>query len=145
MIVVDTNLLLYAVIDGLPQHARARAWWEGALNGATMVALTDPVVFAFLRLSTNARLFDPPLAVAQATSFVREWLRRPYVDLLTPGQRHLEIALELLEAAGTGGNLTTDVQIAAYAIERDAAVFSNDADFGRFPGLRWTNPLAADN
>jgi predicted nucleic acid-binding protein len=44
---------------------------------------------------------------------------------------------------GTAGNLTTDVQLAALALELDADVYSNDSDFGRFQGIRWVNPLAA--
>jgi len=48
----------------------------------------------------------------------------------------------LLREAGVAANLTTDAQIAALAIEHQAEVHSNDADFGRFPGLRWVNPLA---
>ncbi len=35
----------------------------------------------------------------------------------------------------------TDVQLAAFAFEYDADMFSNDTDFARFPGLRWRNPL----
>jgi hypothetical protein len=53
----------------------------------------------------------------------------------------MDIALRLLEDVGTAGNLTTDVQLAAHAIERDAAIHSNDTDFARFPGLTWMNPL----
>lgn len=61
--------------------------------------------------------------------------------MLTPGPRHLEVAFRLLRSIGTAGNLTTDAQIAAFAIENQAEVHSNDADFGRFEGLRWANPL----
>ena len=39
-----------------------------------------------------------------------------------------------------GGNLTPDAHIVALAMEYGAEVHSNDADFGRFPGLRWRNP-----
>ena len=42
----------------------------------------------------------------------------------------------------TGGNLTTGVQLAAYAFEYDADMLSDDTDFARFPGLRWHSPLA---
>jgi uncharacterized protein len=61
--------------------------------------------------------------------------------LLVPGRRHIDIAFDLLKGVGTAGNLTTDVQLAAFALENDAEMFSNDSGFGRFPGLRWTNPL----
>lgn len=43
---------------------------------------------------------------------------------------------------GTGANLTTEVQIAAHAIEHNGEVHSNDGDFARFSGLRWIDPLA---
>jgi len=92
-------------------------------------------------LSTNGRLFDPTLDVEQAASHVRAWLDRPNVELLEPGRRHVDVALDLLHAVGTAGNLTTDVQLAAYAIEHGAELHSNDADLGRFPGLHWVNPL----
>lgn len=35
-----------------------------------------------------------------------------------------------------------EMDIAAYAGERGATVYSNDRDYGRFEGLRWKNPLA---
>jgi toxin-antitoxin system PIN domain toxin len=143
VIVVDVNLLLYAVIDGFRLHTQARGWWEDALNADRPVGLTEPALFGFLRLSTNGRVFDPALEVEQAATHIRAWLDRPNVELLEPGRRHMDVALDLLHTVGTAGNLTTDAQLAAYAIEHGAELHSNDADFGRFPGLRWVNPLEA--
>jgi uncharacterized protein len=74
--------------------------------------------------------------------YVSAWLSRPNVSQLIPGPRHVEIAFSLLHSVGTGSNLTTDVQLAAFAFEYDADMYSNDTDFARFPGLRWRNPLA---
>jgi uncharacterized protein len=141
VIVVDVNMLLYAVISGFPQHEAARAWWEDTLNGPAEVGLSGPAVFGFLRISTNPRVLASPLSVEEATGYVTEWLDLPNVCLLAPGPRHLEIAFGLLRAAGTAGNLTTDAQLAALAIEHEAEMCSNDTDFGRFEGLRWVNPL----
>lgn len=45
------------------------------------------------------------------------------------------------DALGSAGNLTTDAHLAALAIEHQAELHSSDADFARFPGLRWRNPL----
>ena len=42
---------------------------------------------------------------------------------------------------GTGGNLTTDAHLAALAVEHGCTLYSTDADFGRFSGLDWRNPL----
>lgn len=128
-------------MTGFPSHVPAREWWERVLNSSTEVGLADPALFGFLRLSTNPRVLIEPLAVGKAVSYVRGWLDRPNVRYLLPGPRHLDVAFGMLEAAGTAGNLTTDVQLAALAIEYDGEVHSNDTDFGRFPGLRWVNPL----
>jgi predicted nucleic acid-binding protein len=51
------------------------------------------------------------------------------------------VALRLLERVGTGANLTTDAQLAAYAVEFGGTIHSNDADFGRFAGVPWEDPL----
>lgn len=72
---------------------------------------------------------------------MRGWLARPHVRYVVPGPRHLDIAFDLLAGVGTGGNLTTDVQLAALAIEQGGELHSNDSDFSRFPGLTWVNPL----
>lgn len=141
MIIVDINLLLYAVISGFPHHSRARSWLEDTINEGVPLGLTGPAIFGFLRISTNPRVLTSPLAIEAATGYVTGWLDRPNVEFVGPGPRHLEVAFELLSGIGTAGNLTTDVQLAAYAIERDATLCSNDADFGRFAGLRWANPL----
>jgi toxin-antitoxin system PIN domain toxin len=142
VIVPDINLLLYATISGFPEHARARRWWEDLLAGTADVALTGPAVFGFIRICTHPRIFDRPLAVDDALERVQEWLDQPPVRFLLPGPRHVEIAFRLLRHLGTAGNLTTDVQLAAHAMENRAELHSNDGDFSRFPELRWTNPIA---
>lgn len=143
MIVPDINLLLYAEIDAFPQHRRARQWWEALLNGEHQVGIASVAVFGFLRISTNRRVFEEPLAVADSIARVQRWLGQPNATFVLPGTRHLEIAFRLLEQLGTASNLTTDVQLAAHAIEHGGELHSNDVDFGRFDGLRWVNPLTS--
>jgi toxin-antitoxin system PIN domain toxin len=143
VIIPDVNMLLYAEIDAYPHHETARVWWEDALSSDIRVALPSIAIFGFLRISTNRRIFEEPLSLHDALGRVETWLARNNVSFLGPGPRHLETAFALLRTLGTGGNLTTDVQLAAHAIENQAELCSNDLDFGRFPGLRWTNPLAA--
>ena len=142
MIIPDINLLLYANIAAYPEHPSARRWLEELLNGDQEVGIPAPVVFGFIRIATNPRIFDPPLAVDDAIERVTQWLARPQVHFLTPGPRHLEVAFRLLHQMGSAGNLTTDAQLAALAIEHQAELHSNDTDFGRFAQLRWVNPLA---
>jgi uncharacterized protein len=141
VIVPDVNLLLYAVVSGFPQHERAHDWWERTVNSSVRVGLTQPAIFGFLRIVTNGRVLRAPLAVDEAIGYVQDWLEQPNVELLVPGLNHLSVAFDLLAEIGTAGNLTTDVQVAAYAVEHGGEVHSNDTDFARFPGLTWVNPL----
>jgi toxin-antitoxin system PIN domain toxin len=142
MIIPDVNLLLYAELDAFPEHRLARKWWEQTLSGREAVGIPSVSLFGFLRIATNRRVFTEPLAVEDAVARVRGWLGCPGVSFLAPGSSHLEIAFGLLATLGAAGNLTTDVQLAAFAIEQQAELCSNDLDFGRFSGLRWSNPLA---
>ena len=142
MIIPDVNLLLYAHIAAFPEHDKARLWWEQALNDDEIVGIALPSLFGFLRLATSPRVFQEPVPIAQALRFVEEWLARQNVRLLLPGPKHLEIAFGFFTHFGAAGNLTTDVQLAALAIENDAEICSNDADFSRFPQLRYANPVA---
>lgn len=141
MIVPDINLLIYAHVSTFPEHDRARRWWEALMNGTREVGVAAPALFGFIRLASNPRVFDRPMAVDEAVGRVEEWLERPHVHFVQPGPRHLEIAFALLRHTGAAAHLTTDAQLAALAIERQGEVHSNDTDFGRFPQLQWVNPI----
>jgi uncharacterized protein len=141
VIVPDVNLLVYAYNEGAPHHPEARAWWEGLLSRAQPVGLPWAVLFGFVRLVTHPRVFEDPLPPRLALDHVEAWLERAEVRVLEPGPRHLVIARSLFEATGVAASLTTDTHLAALAIEHQCELHSNDRDFGRFPGLRWHNPL----
>jgi toxin-antitoxin system PIN domain toxin len=142
MIVPDVNLLVYAYNSGAPHHVTARRWWEDTLSRKAPVGLPWVVALGFVRLVTHPRVLAPPLPPEVAIGHVRSWLARPGVRHLEPGPRHLDLLAELVRAAGVAGSLTTDAHLAALAIEHQCELHSNDADFARFPGLRWHNPLA---
>ena len=142
MILLDVNLLIYAVDADSPQHARARRWLEQTLSGDTAVGLPWMVVLAFVRVTTRAGILRAQLTVAQAIGFVDEWLAQPYVILVAPGDAHWPILKNLLLDAGAAGNLTADAHLTALAIENGCAIASSDHDFRRFAGLKLINPLA---
>lgn len=141
MILPDVNLLVHAYNTDSPVHVAARRWWEERLNGTQPVGLAWAGVLGFIRITTHRQVLSNPIPVATACSHARAWISQPYVTLLDPGTRHAEILFGLLETLGTAGNLTTDAHLAALAIEHQAELHSTDADFGRFPGVRWINPL----
>jgi len=141
MIIPDANLLLYAYDTESPFHRAAAGWWVGLLSASEPVGLCPVVVFAYLRLSTNPKVFETPLTVAEASHRIASWLARPNVRLLVAGPDHVDSVCRLLAKAGTAGNLVTDAQIAALAIEYGATVHTADTDFSRLKGVQWENPL----
>lgn len=143
MKLVDTNILLYAVDEGSPHHSVARPWLEAQLSGAETFAFSSAVLLAFVRLATNPRVFETPLAVEAAFDLVDSWLELPATTIVHPLDRHHQLLRELLAPLGTAANLTSDAHLAALSIEHGAELCSADHDFARFPRVRWTNPLAA--
>ncbi|HEV3073922.1 MAG TPA: type II toxin-antitoxin system VapC family toxin [Thermoanaerobaculia bacterium] len=141
MILPDLNVIVHAYNRGSASHLQAREWWETVLSSSRPVGLCWAVMLAFIRLATQRRIFREPLPVTAACDEVRAWLAQPQVVILEPGRRHASIVFDLLERLGTGGNLTTDAHLAALAIEHQCELSSTDADFTRFPGLQWMNPL----
>lgn len=141
MIIPDVNLLIYAYNEAAPRHVDARAWWETLLSNPNRVGLPWAVIFGFVRLVTHPRVLTDPLHPSTALDHVEAWLARADVQIVEPGPRHLSIVRNLFEATGVAASLTTDTHIAALAIEHQCELHSNDADFARFPGLRWRNPL----
>lgn len=137
----DINLLLYAVNSNAPQFPRARPWLEGRLQGTETVAFSWSTLTGFLRLSTRYGIFPAPLSAADAFDLVDSWLALPHVTVLHPTDRHAVVLRELLGQVGTAGSLVSDAHLAALAIEHGATLESADHDFGRFPGLRWEDPL----
>jgi toxin-antitoxin system PIN domain toxin len=139
--IVDLNVLLYAVNSDAPQHRVAHQWWEDALNGEDTVGLPWIVLLGFLRLVTQPRIFPHPLASAAAVEKLDAWLALESVRIVREKDDHWTVLKSLLDTSGTAGNLTTDAHLAALALTHDAALVSCDADFARFKGLRWENPL----
>jgi len=141
VIIVDVNLLIYAVNKDAALHRKAKSWLESAISGTETVGLSWTVLLAFLRLTTRPGIFQKPLGVESAFGVVEAWLEQPAVIAVEPTARHLRTLRNLTLPLGTGGNLTSDAHLAALAIEHGAQLCSTDGDFARFPGLRWFNPL----
>ena len=138
---VDANLLLYAVHKRAALHEAASAWLSEQLNGSRRVGLPWQSLSAFLRISTHPRAFERPLDPATAWECVADWLAAPAAWIPQPGPEHAELLGELMAGHGVRGNLVPDAQLAALALEHGLSVCSNDTDFARFTEVRWHNPL----
>lgn len=143
MILPDVNLLLYSVNKDSPDHSAAFEWWSDLVHGGEAVGIYSGVAFAFVRLSTNRRVFTHPLSINDAYAYLNNWLSFDCVSFVEAEVEDLATTRELLSSAGSSGNLVSDAQIAAAAIRLKGTVHSADADFGRFKEVNWHNPLGA--
>ncbi len=139
---VDANILLYAVDERSPHHEPARTWLEAALNGPRRVAIPWPSITAFLRIATNPRAQDDPLTARAAWRIVEDWLDAPTVWSPAPGKGFRSILGRLVCDLDLWANLIPDAALAALCIEHGLDIVSADSDFARFPEVTWVNPLA---
>ncbi|MDQ6777631.1 MAG: type II toxin-antitoxin system VapC family toxin [Actinomycetota bacterium] len=140
MVIVDANVLLYAVDRAGIKHERSRSWLDTSLAGTEAVGLAWIALLAFVRLGTNASIFPSAMTTEDATSQVEAWLAAPATVVAQPTPRHASLLRGLLRDTGTAGNLTTDAHLAALALEHGADIVSYDRDFARFPGIRHRLP-----
>ena len=141
MILVDANLLIYAVNQDSPHHDMVRRWPEETLSGTTGIDLAWIVVLAFLRVTTRPRVIRNPMTVERALEYASSCLRQSFVSLIWTGEQHWPVFRSLVDRTGTAGNLTSDAHLAALAIEYGCDLNSADYDFQRFPGVSHANAL----
>ena len=139
---LDANLLLYAVYERAAQHEAAVSWLNEKLNGSRRVGFPWQSLAAFLRISTHPRAFDRPLPPETAWERVADWLAVPAAWIPQPGNGYPELLAALMVRHEVRGNLVPDAQLAALALEHGLTICSADTDFARFDGVRWENPLA---
>jgi toxin-antitoxin system PIN domain toxin len=142
MTLVDANLLLYAYDPRSRHHSASKAWLESTLAGPALVRFAWVTLWAFLRISTNPRVYELPLSMSEAEQAVSSWLAQPAVGILDPGERHWDILRRLTKDGQAAGSLVMDAALAALAIEHGATLYTTDRDFARFTELRWSNPIA---
>ena len=66
MILVDANLLIYAHVKDFAEHAAARDWLDEQINSLPRVAFAWTSLLAFVRITSNPRIFERPLSIQKA-------------------------------------------------------------------------------
>lgn len=141
MILLDVNVLVYAMRADAPRHREYRQWLRARLSALEPVGVADLVLSGVLRVLTHPRVFVPPTPFPTALAFVQALRSAPNCTIIAPGARHWEIFSQLCQASDARGNLVADAFLAALAIEAGCEWITTDRDFARFPGLRWRHPL----
>lgn len=139
---VDANILLYAVDEDSPFHPGARAWVDASLNGPRRVGIPWMSLTAFVRIATHPRALRDPLSPSEAWQFVEDWLDAPATWVPAPGAGHREILGRLVRDLDLRAGLISDAVLAALCIEHGLQMVSADTDFARFREIGWFNPVA---
>jgi toxin-antitoxin system PIN domain toxin len=143
VLVVDTNVLVYAADEDSPFHTACLSWLERRRGQADAWYTTWPIFYEFLRVTTHPRVMRRPWRIAEAWQFVNSLLASPGLDLLVPTQRHAEVAGQVIaELPHLGGNLLHDAHTAILMREHGIRqICTRDTDFHRFPFLEVIDPL----
>ena len=142
MLVVDTNILVYAADADSQWHGKSRAWIEEQRNRPDAWYVTWPILYEFMRVTTHPRVMRKPWSVAGAWSFVSTLLRSPGLGVLVPTERHAAVAAQVIEELPwLSGNLVHDTHTAVLMREHGVArICTRDADFRRFGFLEVVEP-----
>ena len=140
---VDTNILVYAEVEGSSHHGDARRLLVDLANGPKPWAIPWPCVNEFLRVVSHHRIFHPPSPILEALEDMKRILDSPSLQMLHETPDHWSILTRVLDESGASGNLIHDAHIAALCIEHGVSeLITADRDFARFPSLRIHNPFA---
>jgi toxin-antitoxin system PIN domain toxin len=137
LIAVDTNILVYAHREELPQHRSAYAKVVSLAEGDAPWGIPVFCLGEFVRVITHPKLFDPPYTGDEACDAVDRILEAPSLRILLPGSGYVSLFEEAVREANAIGNLVFDAQIVAVCRESGVStLITEDRDFARFRGFK---------
>lgn len=140
MILLDTNVLVYALNADAPQHADSRAIVEAGFARKLPVALLPQVLVEAYAVLTDARRVERPLAPREAWSEIQALQAGlPVFDLPV---KVLDSLSELISEGEPIGQEIFDVLLVAQMRAHGIATICtyNTEDFERFAGIRAETP-----
>jgi toxin-antitoxin system PIN domain toxin len=144
VLVVDTNVLVYAANASSPFHPACRQALEGWRRGPGAWYASWAILYEFLRVTTHPRVLSPAWSAGQAWSFVESLLASPGFGVLVATARHAAVVAEVLrDLPHLSGNLVHDAHTAVLMREHGIRrVYTRDTDFHRFPWVEVVDPAA---
>jgi toxin-antitoxin system PIN domain toxin len=143
VLVVDTNVLVYAADEYSQFHAGCHRWLDHQRRRPDAWYITWPIAYEFLRVSTHPRITRRPWTARAAWEFITVLLASPGLGVLVQTHRHADVAGELIaELPELAGNILHDAHTAILMREHGIKqICTRDTDFNRFPFLEVIDPL----
>jgi uncharacterized protein len=142
MIAIDTNILVYAHRQDMPQHSAAFQALDVLGRSGQRWAIAWPCIHEFLSVVTGRAFKELATPLTIALDTIEQWIAHPNCQLIGEQNNHLTLLSGLTQRAQLSGAAIQDARIAAICIEHDVQeLWTSDRDFQRFPDLRTRNPL----
>jgi len=140
---LDTNVLIYAHMPDLPDHARVRSFLLGQLAAEGVILVITPVILhEFVHIITDGKRFDPPVSMADALAVARVYLDHTNVECLSVDGQAVAGAFALIERHQLGRKRIADTLFAACLLGHEVRelITCNPDDFRIFDSLTLIDP-----
>ena len=142
MMLVDTNVMVYAHRRDAERHREYKAWMQTVINGPEPYAVADFAVTGMVRVVTDRRYYrEAASTIIDALAFADEIRNQPHARVISPGPKFWSLFSNLCRQTDARARLIPDAYLAALALEHGCELVSTDQDFRQFPGLRCRHPL----
>jgi predicted nucleic acid-binding protein len=133
MILVDTNVLIYAIQGDAPQHDPSRELIERVASGNILSCLFPQILLEFFAVVTDTRRMEKPATTDDGLDLVKRY--SALFPILQPSPATLNILLSLAAESGASGQRLFDVYIVAQMIDAGIQTICtyNVKDFAGYP------------
>jgi predicted nucleic acid-binding protein len=113
MIGIDANVLVALAVQSHQHHSQAVAVFERELDAGETIVLSLSIAAEFLHAVTDPRRFAPPLKMAEAIRWLRDWKTEVVPTWLKPSEEVTERWLKWMIELQLGRKRILDTQYAA--------------------------------
>lgn len=135
--IIDSNILVYAIDKLSPKHSKAQKFLRENLN---ILEVAHQNIFETLRVITYPK-FPNPMKLKDAVDAVERILK--VCSIVSPNWKTQRIALELIKKYKLSSDTIFDAYLAATALSNDIKIIATDnvADFKKFNEIQIFNPF----
>ncbi len=137
---LDSNVLIYAHCEEMPQHSKVAAWLAQTINRGDSIILTETVILSFYRIASNLKAMSNPLTVTEIAEAVENLLAQINVSVFTSTNAHFRHYEQFCRQHTITSRLVMDAHLCAAALASGATVATCDKDFKKFPHVKIFNP-----
>ena len=144
LVLLDTNVFIYAEQQRESRHEEAKSLRDRALQGEFNACVSPQVLSEFFSVMTNTGRRGPedPLTAQEATDVIRRYHESDAVTIIYPGPGTIRHLLVLLENRPITGPKFYDIFLAATMLENGVTRIAtyNGPDFTPLPGITVVPP-----